>query len=182
MALSATERLTEMFDKNRKIRALSNLVSAERGRFNLPIDDWREEARLLHKQRTVKNLNPSSATFARQLANAVVNETAVRSRLTEMLAQTTNVSRLLKDYLSAVEGYLITNYASELSSVLKTVKDRERFVEVYMREYWKLLAGMENFLAELQFYVTDIDKAGYGTRVISDVFIAVFKAEGRVDL
>ena len=182
MASSASEKLTLIFDRDKRMKSLSRLVSAASGRFNLPIDEWCEEARLLHKQRTVKLLKASDAKFARKLAEAVINETAVRSRLTEMLAQTTTVSRLLKDYLVACEDYLSTEYNQELASVLRTVKDRERFINVYMRSYWKLLASMDNFIAEVQYYVTDIDKAGYGTRVISDVFIAVFKAEGRIDI
>lgn len=157
------------------------LIDAD-SKFELPLDDWREEARLLHKSRTVKKLSGSNTNFARSLVKAAAQEASVRSRFTEMLVQTNTAHRQLKQHLEALFDWLTVQYSYELSQVGKTVKEREAFVTNTLRPYYKLMDNSDNFLQELAFYIKDIDQAGYSIRAMADVFGAIFKAEGRVDL
>jgi hypothetical protein len=158
-----------------------DLVAADSA-LRLPIDEWRQEARLLFGSRTVKKLSGSSPNFARKLVKAQAMETAARGRFTEMLVQTNTVHRKLKQHIEALTDWLTVEYSYEVAQVCKTAKEREALIANTMRVYIKLMDDTENFLQELNFYIKDIDQAGYGIRAMADVFGAIFKAEGRVDL
>lgn len=181
MAYSPEDTLRSYLEKDKRVRSFKRLVSAD-GKFALPIADWRAEARLLHSMRQVKNLSASSANFGRKMITATVNESGTRSRLTEMLAQASSVSNLFKDYLAALEDYIFVTYPTELAAVFKTAKDRERFVDHYLRPQHKLHFEVQDFIEEISLYITDIDKSGYSIKAIAEVFTAIFKAEGRVDV
>lgn len=167
--------------KDARFKKFRDLVSAD-DRLRIPIDEWRQEARLIHGGRTVKKLSEKSPNFARNLVKAQANETAARGRFTEMLVQTNTVHRKLKQHLESLEDWLTVEYSYEVSQVCKTAKERESLISNTLRTYIKLTDDTENFLQELNYYIKDIDQAGYGIRAMADVFGAIFKAEGRVDL
>lgn len=179
--MSPEDALRTYLEKDSRVKHFKKLVSSD-GKFALPIADWRTEARLLHSRRQVKTLSPTSASFGRKMIAATVNESATRSRLTEMLAQASSVSNLFKDYFSALEDYIFVTYASSLAAAFKTAKDRERFVDHYLRPQHKMHFEVEDFIDEISLYITDIDKSGYSIKAIAEVFTAIFKAEGRVDV
>ena len=179
-ALSPDERLLAKFDKDPRVQSFRTIVGVDK-KLDLPLETWRGESRTLHRTRTVSKLTPSSAKLGRNIISAVVTENAARSRMTEMLVEASRVNRLYLRYLDALTDYLSVEYGTELSALCKTIKERERFVTVYLEDYISYRQDVEDFITELQYYITDIDKAGYGIKAMSEVFTAVFRAEGRVD-
>jgi hypothetical protein len=90
MAKSPEQMVRAIIKKDKRYKRFDELCATNTD-WHIPYDEWRLECRSLHSGRKVKRLKTSSARFARQLVSAVANETAVRSRLTEMLVQCTTV-------------------------------------------------------------------------------------------
>ena len=178
--LAPEDRLRSKLQKDARFKNFCNIVDVDT-KLDLPLADWRTESRLLHRSRKVSKLSAGSSRFGRNLIEAVTQENAARSRMTEMLVEATRVNKLYSRYISALTDYFSVEYAQDLASVCKTLKERERFTTVFLEDYIDYQQDVEDFISELQFYITDIDKAGYGIKAMSEVFTAIFRAEGRVD-
>ena len=173
--------LRRIISSDKRFVSFKDLVDCD-NRFSLPIDEWRTEANLLHGQRQVKKLSHKDPQFARKLIAAVTTEVGARSRLCEMLSRSITVNKLYKDYIEALKDHMSITYSQQLASALKTAKEREQFVNKILSRYSRQRLEIECFVDELNIYIQDIDKAGYGVKAMADVFIAVFRAEGRVDI
>ena len=181
MAKTPEQMVRAIIKKDKRYKRFDELCATNTD-WHIPYDEWRLECRSLHSGRKVKRLKTSSAKFARQLVSAVANETAVRSRLTEMLVQCTTVHAQISRHLDALTDWLTIEYAQEMSRVAKTIKEREAFVNDLMAAHRKQMFEVGNLIEEVKFYIQDIDKTGYAVKAMAEVFTAIYRTEGRVDM
>ncbi len=183
--LSPADKAIRAVRDDERVQSLNNLFTLDKA-YHIDIDGFRADARMLHKMRPLRKLDGDNAIegrgFAKKLVKAVATEVANRGSLTEMLTQAQSVRYRLRKHLESLEEYLLVTYGIEISAAHKTVKDRDAFISTQLRTYFKHLDEVDNLVAELEYYITDIDKAGYSVRAMTDIFRAVFVTEGRADL
>lgn len=183
--LSPADKAIRAIRDDERVQSLKSLFTLDKT-YHLDIESFRDDARMLHKMRPIRKLDGEHAIegrgFAKSLVKAVATEVSNRGALTEMLTQAQSVKYRLKKHLDSIEEYLLITYGVEISAAHKTVKDRDAFISTQLRVYFKHLEEVENLVAELEYYIADIDKAGYAVRAMTDIFRAVFVTEGRTDL
>lgn len=183
--LSPQDKAIKVLREDERVQALSDLFKLDK-KYHIDIEGYRRDARLMHKTRTIRKLDGEQVVegrgFAKRLVSSVAIEVACRGSLTEMLTAAQSVRHRLRKHLESIEDYLLVTYNYEISLAHKTVKDRDAFISTQLSLYFKHLDEVDNLVMELEFYITDIDKAGYAVRAMTDIFRAVFATEGRTDL
>lgn len=154
-------------------------VNLESPRFNIPFDTWRKELKFKHGQRRLSKIKTSDANFGKKMLKAVQIETSTRSRFTEMKVMCTEIERSMKGALEYFGDYILLTYGSDLK-IFGTVKERQKFIEGLLRPFKEYLEKLTSLSSEITLYVEDIDKAGFATKHMVDIYCVIFKNEGRV--
>ena len=177
MASPEVKRIKRKIKKDDRFKALKENLDSER--FNIPFDTWRKELKFNHSQRTLTKLKTSDPKFGKKVIKSTQREMSTRSRCVEMKVMCTQIERSMKSALDYFEDYLLLEYSVELKH-FGTVKERQKFVQGLLRPFQEYLDKVISMNAEIQVYIDDIDKAGYGLKAMVDVFVTIFKTEGRV--
>jgi hypothetical protein len=86
------------------------------------------------------------------------------------------------DFRSGVDNlhdFLIIENSQRLK-IFGTIKERDRFMQAVLRNFYEYLREIETLLLEIDYMVTDIDKAGYAAKNMVDLYSVIFKNEGRI--
>lgn len=171
------KRIKKKIKKDERFKQLKENLDSPR--FNIPFDTWRKELKFNHSQRTLTKLKTSDPKFGKRVIKGAQREVSTRSRAVEMKVMCTEIERSLKSALNYFEDYLLLEYASDLK-YFSTVKERQKFIQALLRPFQEHLDKVISMNAEISLYVEDIDKAGYALKSMVDVYVTIFKNEGRV--
>lgn len=138
-----------------KLKALAETI---RGAVDL--DVLEKEAKRLHTARPSRNLYKSNMTPT-LLWQALATDMSNRARLIEVNASVFKQSQLLEAATNHVRLYLSTQYKEDIDDEARTVAAKKQYLDNVMSLATKQIAEMKAFCELIQFYVKDIDQAGY---------------------
>lgn len=168
-------RIKRTMRKDRRVKKLDTAF-ADLHEFNLPIRALYEEVESIHKVRKTRTLDRHSDTFTHDVVEGLLDDTAKRARLTEILVMCVKVLSNLKDTLGSLEGYMIIEYATELRSI-PTKGERTNFLSHHvLSKFHKYVGRVERIKAMTELVMVDIDKASYA---YSNLMKAIQLAAGR---
>ena len=133
----------------------------------------------MFKMRKFRQLNVDDPKFTRRFAESIIQDQSYRSRMTEMLTQCYASKRALDRLLDVFHDYAIVEFAKDLR-VLGTQKERDALINTLLNRFQKYTSSLDAFIQEVDYYVKDIDKAGYTAKNIAEVYAIVFKKEGSI--
>lgn len=135
--------------------------------YQLPLDEYSREVDDLFAIRKVRSITINAPNALDKLAESIVQDQSSRSRMTEILAILTASHKDLNDLLSRFQDYVAVAYANDLK-VLSTAKERERCVKNIMAEYYRYSDNLSTLIGKIDFFIKDIDKAGYAFKSLVD--------------
>ncbi len=178
--LTPVQRLRIKIRENKRYLGITNVFQTDE-RFSISVDKYTEEVRTMFKLRKFRSLDVNSPKFTRQFAEAIIQDQSYRSRMTEMLTQCHSAKRALDRLVDVFYDYAIVEYAADLK-IFGTQKEREAFLNTMMKKFKKYTDDLDTFIVETDYYIKDIDKAGYSAKNIAEVYAIVFKKEGNIPM
>ncbi len=177
MSNPSLSRVKKKIKKDKRFKEMK--ANLESPRFQISFDVWTKELKFNHLQRKVAKIKMTDPNFGKKLMKAAQREVSTRSRCVEMKVLCTEIERTMKGTLSYFGDYILLTYALDLK-VFGTVKERQMFVEGLLRPFKEYLDKVISLNSVIALYIEDIDKAGYALKNMTDIYITIFKNEGRI--
>lgn len=175
MDIQMRKSVRKILKKDKRMERLKRSFE-ENSMYNLPFEDIKDELKLLHKTRTINQLDVRSPTFVDKLSTASVADHSFRSRITEILVECAGVNSMLKRTLTALEDYILNEYANELKP-LRTKDERRVFVASILEPYVAYLSGVQELVEICKYYLDCLDKGGFMSRDLVSAYSLVRKYE-----
>lgn len=129
--------------------------------YNLDFAELHSELQRLHATRITRELRRKrSRSFPEKLAEAMLQDQAVRSRCAEILGECAKINDAMTRTLSNVRDYLLSEYAGNLK-VIATATERKAFVESSMKQFYEFQSDVAVLEKSAKIIIEDIDKANY---------------------
>lgn len=153
-------RIKRRLQKDKRVKRLEDAFE-RLAEYNIPVKTVYEEIERIHMTRKTRHLDKSSGTFVQDVIEGMLDDQANRSRLTEILMSCVHAQKNLTSSLDTLEGYLMVEYASELS-VIRTKGERVSFMAHHvLSKYHKYIDRVSRVREAAEMVTVDIDKAGY---------------------
>lgn len=175
--LDDLSRLRAKIKADSRYKKLKSVYTTNKA-FDLPIDSFRADMQGLFKLRKFRDLDTRSPTFIQSLNEAYVQDLSYRSRMTETFATFNNARMYMDRLVDAFSDYVHSAYSNDLK-IVGAAKERERFVATMLRPMLDYKAQLERACAEIELYVKDIDKAGFGATSMANAQVMLSKNGGR---
>lgn len=176
--MSDLDRVKTKIKSSRRFKGMLSLFETDE-RFSIPVDGYVSEVRTMFKMRKFRNLDVNDPKFTRKFAESIIQDQSYRSRMTEILTQCYASKRALDRLLDVFYDYAIVEFAKDLR-ILSTAKERESLINTILNRFQKYTISLDALIQEIDYYVKDIDKAGYTAKNIAEVYAIVFKKEGSI--
>lgn len=153
-------RIKRIITKDARLKKLD--VSFENlPQYNIPVKNIFEEIERIHMTRKTRHLNRKSASFVQDITEGLIDDQANRSRLTEILMSCIHTMRNLNSTLDSLEGYLLVEYAAQLSSI-RTKAERVGFIQYHILvKYKRYIDRVQRVKEAAELVIVDIDKAAW---------------------
>lgn len=169
--------LKKKIKKNRYFKKLKENLDSDR--YNVPFDLLRTEISQLHRDRKLHAAKPTDPNFGKKFIQAAQIEVSTRSRLTEMRTMLVSIQSDFRSGVDHLHDYLIIEHSSRLK-IFGTIKERDRFMQAVLRNFYEYLREIETLLLEISYVIEDLDKSGYAMKSMVDLYSVIFKNEGRL--
>lgn len=169
--------LKKKIKKSRYYKELKENLDSDR--YNVPFDILRTEIKQLHTGRKLYKTKPTNPNFGKKFIEAAQMEVSTRSRLTEMRTMLVSIQSDFKSGVDHLHDYLVIENNARLK-VFGTIKERDRFMQAVLRNFYEYLREIETLLLEISYVIEDIDKSGYALKSMVDLYSVIFKNEGRL--
>lgn len=136
--------------------------------FQLPIEEMHKEIHTTHKTRSIRRLNTHAKDFIDKVVEAAAGDINARGRLTEIMVVSLKASRQLNIAIETLSDYLVSKYGDRLRRIASTKGERDKFIETLLRDFIVYSKKADTLRESAALVITDIDKDGYGLRVIVD--------------
>ena len=177
-SISDLERVKSKIKGCKRYKGMIDIMETDE-RFQIPVGGYTNEIRTMFKMRKFRSLNVNDPVFTRKFAESIIQDQSYRSRITEMLTQCYAAKRALDRLVSIFYDYAIVEFNKDLR-ILSTQKERDSLLKTLLNRFNKYVEELDTFIQEADYYVKDIDKAGYSAKNIAEVYAIVFKREGSV--
>lgn len=148
--------------------------------YQLPIENMHKEIMTTHKTRSIRRLNTRANDFIDKVVEAAAGDINARGRLTEIMVAALKASRSLKLAIETLSDYIIGKYGDKLRRIASTKGERDKFIEGIMRQFINYAAKADTLREAATLVITDIDKDGYGLRIIVDTMRIHNKPESQL--
>lgn len=151
-------------------RKLKRLL--KNGAFKLDVAARIDEIKRLHATRVVRTLKYTEIVKEKQkqLITASLDNTATRSRATEIKMECTEISSTLEEHLSALVKHLKATYASQLrASGYKALQAQDDAVKHMLRDAYAVLRSMERITKICDLLIVDVDQAAHSLTLVKNV-------------
>ncbi|WOL24408.1 hypothetical protein fHeYen902_062c [Yersinia phage fHe-Yen9-02] len=175
MALDDISRLTKKVKSDERYKRIRKLYKTN-PLFQLTVDEYRTECQQMFRMRKIRTLNIDHPNALNKLANSVIEDQAYRSRMTEIYVQTNSAIKALADMLERFQDYATVTYSRDLKA-LGAAKERERMVRNIMAEYYRYSDNLTLLKEEIDFYLKDIDKAGFAFKSLTEILALIERRE-----
>jgi hypothetical protein len=152
---------------------------AELPLYQIPTDKYLTEIENLHKSRNVRYLSAGQPKFIESLVEASLKEQATRSRLVEISVTCLKAIRALERATENLSDYCLLTY-SDIIKFARTKDERVRIINLVLRPFHKFLNEVETLKATCDLVIQDIDKSGYGLKLVVDAHIAATRPERNI--
>lgn len=168
-------RLRKKIKADKRYKSIRSLFKTS-DLFQLPVADYRDEVRSLFKMLKFRSLSVTKSKALDNLAEAVVQNQAYRSRMTEIYAHLTESTRTLDRLLERFMDYATVTYARDLKNV-GAARERTSAVRASMETYYKYADEARFLMEEIDLYLKDIDKAGFAAKALVDTLALINQRE-----
>lgn len=153
-------RIKRRLQKDKRAQRLKD--SFDRlSQYNLPLRELYDEVERIHMARKTRHLDKRSDTFVQDVTEALIGDQSDRGRLSEILMACVNVIRELEDALENLEGYMLIEYATEMSAI-RTKSERSTFIRQHvLNTFHKYVQRVSRVKGAVEIVIVDIDKAGF---------------------
>jgi len=154
------DHLRRIVKKDEKYKRFKAAVDGN-ANMQLPFADLHEELSRMQKTRQVRSLSRRNKRFTQDVIDAMLQDQAYRSRCTEILTQTLEITGVYQDTLTNLRDYLLFEYGKRLGG---TKGERQQFMENVLRPFFRYIHKVEQLIDHAKLIVGDIDQAGYTYR------------------
>ncbi len=148
--------------------------------YQLPLEEMHKEILTTHKTRSIRRLNTRANDFIDKVIEAAAGDINARGRLTEIMVAALKASRSLKLAIETLSDYIVSKYGDKLRRVASTKGERDKFIEGILRQFINYTAKTDCLREAAVLVITDIDKDGYGLRIIVDTMRIHNKPESQL--
>lgn len=170
------ERIKKKIKSSKRYKSLRSTFTTSPV-FQVTIDEYRNEIRSLFTTRRFRSLNPGGSDFDAKFLAAITQDQSTRSRMTEILAEVSAARRELNTLVEKFQEYAMVAYVDDLKAV-GAAKERERFLNMIVRSILNYGSDLNNLAEEIDFYVKDIDKAGYAAKNLVEMMSVLYRRDG----
>ena len=158
----------------KRTRAYHSWVSVVKSARTFDLNTYRDEMESLHKSRTSRFLLRRSrkVTMARMSA-ASMKDVSVRSRLTEIAIITRRILAELKTANQSLHHYL--NGSGMITG--RTQPERKSTIYTILKPGEELALRMEQLISDIEFVISDIDKAAWALKLQVEAMQAASRPE-----
>lgn len=171
------DRIRSKIKADPRFKKIRSIVKTNQ-MFRFSVQDYRSEAANMFRLRRFRDLDTDSVSFIKDLNKAYSQDLSYRSRMTEMYVACNSARGLLNRLLTAFYDYAIIEYYADLKSV-GTAEERKRFLSSILRTQQDLISEYDLMCEELDFYMKDIDKCGFGATSMANTQVMLSKNGGR---
>lgn len=147
--------------------------------FRVPLEEITDELKFIQSSRKIRALRVSNPKFHTELIEAVLLDQSNRSRITEILIDCTAARSSIDRAITSFKDYALIEYC-DLLKMFSTKAERLTFVEGVLRTFITFIQRIEELERKCRYVIEDIDKAGYSTKHIVDVWKTVYVTERQV--
>lgn len=152
---------------------LETISLAEMERYIAELED-------MHRSRSVRTLNTkmlSSGKIQTKLTEAIIQNTALRSRVVEIKMRCFKIAKTLEDHAFNLKTYLKVEYGALLNTEFKTVADKNTAVEFPLENLRRYSQKLQMIISLADMVVNDIDQSSWAIKSIIDVLNINVKKE-----
>lgn len=164
--LRYTIRESKVFKRYQRI--LRDIVSS------LDIGKIKAETRMMHAGRKSRSLNIKKLN-PKDLVEANLTDVSCRSRFVEIRVSLTDSVESLKKTVKAVKRHIFVEYSDNIP--YKTRADKLMYFDRFFREAEDLLSELDHLVESLDFYVKDIDQAGFALKNAANMLEMIYTRE-----
>lgn len=148
--------------KDKRLRRL--LKTVDKGLYDYPFDKVLKEAQELHQDAAVRKLSSKALRRggADKLLKANTQTQTYRSRITEMLSQSSQFRNNLRDEVKYLTDYLQDRYGDSIEG--RTKEERQRPINVALEPVMRLLGKYDSLIETLRLILADFDQAYWSIR------------------
>lgn len=158
-----------------KLREILDDNSIEQ--YNIPVETYLEEAKTRFIARKFRRLDANDVTILEKITEAAIEDSVLRSRLTEMLVLCEQAKKSIGGLLDRYENYALIEHGTSIRRIVTTKDERKEFIRGILEDYYRYLSDVEVFSEQLKLLITDLDKAGYQLKHIIDAQRLVYRPE-----
>lgn len=152
------EQIKEAVKESKPYRKYRKIL--RRIEHQLDLRELEQEIKNLHFSRPIRMLKPTEVN-QKTMIEACLKEVQARARLVEIRTSLLEHKGTLDELVGAVRKFLQTEYADILSKMFKSRVDRKEYFGRFFRGADEFMTEMDYLLKTIQYYVDDIDQAGY---------------------
>jgi len=134
----------------------------------------REEMRGLFQARLTRDIRPKKVD-PKVLLDANAVDVSYRSKLVDMRVNLAEYRKTITDASSAVRKWILSEY-TDIAGV-KTSEQRKNYVDRFFRGSNRLTADIDNLMEQLEWYIKDIDSAGFRMKDMKDLVEMIYTRE-----
>lgn len=178
MASSDVKALRKKIKGSKRYLKLREILEDnEIEQYNIPVETYLSEAKQRFFARKFRKLDANSVRILDELTAAGMEDSALRSRLTEMLVLCEQAKKSIGGLLDRYENAALIEHGTSLRRIVTTKEERKEFIRGILEDYISYLRDVETFSEQLKLLITDIDKAGYQMKNIIDAQRLVYRPE-----
>lgn len=162
--------------ESKDYRKFRKIVSEVESRLSIEKDQ--AEAIALHNGRTSRKLHGGKQYSPKAIIDAASTDLSARSRLVEIRVKCTNQIDILHDACKAMKNSMLSNFNSQIKARYTTVGDRNAFLDTMIASALEVEHEGKAMIKMLDDLISDIDKASYQIRAITDALQLLSGSKG----
>lgn len=169
------EALKEVLVDDREFKIYKRIV--EQIKAESDPEDLARESKRLHSGRKSRTLTKTPGPDA--VLEASFQDSANRSRLTQIRVDLTNQEGVLAEALEAIRAHIVFKYEHLLPG-LRTKGDRAAHLNQYLKRGVNLRNKTLTLISIIDLYIKDIDQMSFTLKHAIDVIEMIYNQKGRV--
>jgi hypothetical protein len=175
MTTSATNSLKDSLRESSEYQTFTRIVKTVRA--TLIIDKILKEAEFLHQNRKSRSLHARKLS-ALDLQEAILNDMANRSRLTELRSLLSRQYELLGTAIETIKRHIRFHHRDDVDELAPKVGDKTALIDMILQSPLKTKSEIAGASEVLDIYIKDIDQAGYALRNSVDLLKLILDRRG----
>ncbi len=178
MANSDIKALRKLIKSSKRYKRLRGILTDnEIEQYNIPVESYLQEATSRFYSRKFRKLDANAVHILNNITEAAMEDSALRSRLTEMLIVCEQARKSIGGLLDRYENAAMIEHGTSLRRIVTTKDERKEFIRGILEDYIKYLTDVETLSEQIKLLIIDIDKAGYQLKNIIDAQRLVHRPE-----